>query len=219
MIIPARYNGPPRTGNGGWCSGLFSSTVDGPAATVTLRRPPPLETELTVVRKDGRTDILNGQHVVAQAVPAEPPGGLVEPVPLAEAVAASPSYPGFTDHPFPTCYVCGPDRAEGDGLRIFPGVLPDGRTAAPWRVPADVDERTMWAALDCPGGWAVLGPGRPYVLGRMTAHVERAAAPGTDCVVMGQVLAREGRKATVRSAVYAADGAPLARSEATWIAI
>ncbi|MEV4624044.1 hypothetical protein AB0J74_35700, partial [Asanoa sp. NPDC049573] len=28
-----------------------------------------------------------------------------------------------TDHPFPTCYVCGPERA--DGLRIFPGPVGD----------------------------------------------------------------------------------------------
>ena len=46
-----------------------------------------------------------------------------------EAVAASATYPGFSAHPFPTCFVCGPERAEGDGLRLFPGRLPDGRTA------------------------------------------------------------------------------------------
>ena len=29
--------------------------------------------------------------------------------------------PGRVDHPFPRCFACGPDRDEGDGLRIFPG--------------------------------------------------------------------------------------------------
>ena len=35
MIVPAVYNGPPGSGNGGWCSGLFSALAPGAAATVT----------------------------------------------------------------------------------------------------------------------------------------------------------------------------------------
>ena len=42
-------------------------------------------------------------------------------------------YAGADDHPFPGCFVCGPDRAEGDGLRLFPGGLGPGRTACTWR--------------------------------------------------------------------------------------
>ncbi len=219
MLIPARYNGPPGTANGGYSAGLFASTVDAPAALVTLRRPPPLDTELTVERVGDRVDVRADGLVIAQAVPVARPAEPVPPVPLAEARAAAQAYPGFVDHPFPSCFVCGPARAPGDGLRIFPGVLPDGRTAAPWRVPADADTVTMWAALDCPGGWAIIGPGRPYVLGRIAAHVIEVAAPGTECVVMGQAIGLDGRKAHVRSTVYAADGAALAVAEATWVAV
>ena len=42
-----------------------------------------------------------------------------EEIPLvgyAEAEAASTSYPGFGDHPFRTCFVCGPHRAAGEGI-------------------------------------------------------------------------------------------------------
>src|SRR5439155_1527101 len=82
-----------------------------------------------------------------------------------EAMAAAEHYPGFAAHPFPTCYACGPRRPPGDGLRLFPGRLPDGRTAAPWVVPEDIEPAVVWAALDCPGGWSIAVESRPYVLG------------------------------------------------------
>jgi hypothetical protein len=163
-----------------------------------------------------------GARLVAEATPvplADPP---VPPVPYDQAVAASAGYPGFVDHPFPTCYVCGPRRAPGDGLRIFPGPLPGGRTAAPWQVPAGAGPETVWAALDCPGGWAIIGPGRPYVLGRMAAEVHAVPPAGGRCVVVGAVVATEGRKAHVRSAVYAdePDGPRLlGHARSTWIAV
>lgn len=219
MLIDARYNGPAGSGNGGWCAGAFASAagarVDGPPFEVTLRIPPPLETPLTVA---GGT-VHAGDTLVAEVTEATDAGAAVPPVSWPEAVVAARAYPGFTEHPFPACFVCGPDRAEHDGLRIFPGVLPDGRTAAPWTVPADVSVETVWAALDCPGGWSVLRPGRPYVLGRMAASVAALPAPGATCVVVGVPAAVQGRKATVRSTVYAPDGVPLATARATWIAI
>ena len=133
MIIEARYNGPPGTGNGGYCAGRFAaqvSAVDG--AVVTLRQPPPLDTELTVERTDGTVRILDGGRLVAEAFAAPLTAPAVAPVTLPDASAAARGYAGFADHPFPTCYVCGPERH--DGLRIFPGPLAEGRTAAPWLV-------------------------------------------------------------------------------------
>ena len=124
------------------------------------------------------------------------PTEVVAPVSLGEAVAASASYPGFTTHPFPTCFVCGTERAEGDGLRLFPGRLADRRTATPFTVPDDIRPELMWAALDCPGGWAVPLEGRPYVLGRLAARVEALPAPGERCVVMGAMTGEEGARRT-----------------------
>ena len=219
MRIPSRYNGPPHSGNGGWCAGAFAvvagARVGDSPFEVTLRVPPPLETPLTVAGGTVRA----GDTVVAEVTGAADTGPTVPPVSVDDAVTAARAYPGLTDHPFPTCFVCGPDRAEHDGLRIFPGPLPDGRTAAPWTVPADVSAETVWAALDCPGGWSVLRPGRPYVLGRIAASVAALPAPGAACVVVGAAGAVEGRRAMVRSTVYAADGTPLATARATWIAI
>jgi hypothetical protein len=221
MLIPARFNGPPGTGNGGWCAGVFATAagarIGGPARQVTLRVPPPLDTVLEL--RDG--SVRAGATLVAEvAEPSGDTGPAVPPVPLAEAVAAAGNYPGLTGHPFPTCFVCGPDRAPGDGLRIFPGPLPGDRTAAPWTVPDDVCAETMWAALDCPGGWTAIGAaGRAFVLGRIAAAVDGLPAPGDECVVVGALSGAQGRKATVDSAVYGPDGRMLARARATWLAV
>ncbi|GAA4262853.1 hypothetical protein [Dactylosporangium darangshiense] len=221
MRIAARFNGPPGSGNGGYSAGLVAAELGGAPAEVTLRRPPPLETELTIVRDaTGSVRALAGDDLIAEARPVV--GERPSPVPparLPEAADAATRYPGLTDHPFPTCYVCGP--ARDDGLALFPGVLPDGRTAAPWRVPADVSPVTMWAALDCPGGWSVIAPngGRPYVLGRLAVWLDTLPSPDDTCVVMGVYTGGEGRKAEVLSTVYGPQGTILATARATWIAL
>jgi hypothetical protein len=211
MIIAGRFNGPPGSGNGGYCAGVFAG---GSASEVTLRLPPPLDTPLSIV--DGQVRAPDGS-VVAEVAPVDGLDTVVPPVGYADAVSASASYAGFVDHPFPTCYVCGPDRA--DGLRIFPGPIADNTTAAPWTVPDDVSPAMIWAALDCPGGWAVIGAGRPYVLGRIAVRPDRMPEPGDQCVVVGALAAAEGRKARVHTSLYGPDGALLARARATWIAI
>ncbi|WP_433060852.1 hypothetical protein [Dactylosporangium sp. CS-033363] len=214
MRIAARFNGPPGSGNGGYSAGLLATRLGLAPAEVTLRRPPPLDVDLAL---DG-TRLLHGADLIAEAGPApEDKPDVVPPVPLDEAADASKHYPGFTDHPFPTCYVCGPERA--DGLGLFPGPVSDDRTAAPWQVQSDVDAVTMWAALDCPGGWSAIGAGRPYVLGRLAVWLDTLPTPGDTCVVMGQYLGGEGRKARVLSTVYGPAGNVLATARATWIAI
>jgi hypothetical protein len=227
MLIAARFNGPPGSGNGGWSAGVFAvaagARVGGPPVEVTLRVPPPLDTPLTLDNPGPGADRAvvsapDGTRV-AEVSPVAQAGVAVPSVVLVQAQAAASSYAGFDAHPFPTCFVCGPDRAAGDGLRIFPGPLPDGRTAAPWSVPVDVGVETMWAALDCPGGWTVIGEGRVYLLGRIAVEVRALPTPGAECVVVGAVTASQGRKAHVGSTVYGPDGTELATARATWIAV
>lgn len=232
MIIDARFNGPPGSGNGGYTAGLVASQLAVPAGhtvQVTLRTPPPLDTPLRLVRTGEGLAVYDGEALVAEAEPVRVDEEPAPPVGYEPAVTAAAAYPGFADHPFPSCYVCGPQRAPGDGLRIFPGPLPGGFTAAPWSVPDDASPVTVWAALDCPGGWAIISPGRPYVLGRMAATLHRPPPQaGTECVVTGQAVATGGRagsgggtarKAQVKTALYGPDGALLAQASATWIAI
>jgi len=220
MIIAARYNGPPTTGNGGYSAGLFASHLD-PSdvdgyVEVTLRRPPPLDVELTV----SGSRLYAGSELIAEAAPAEIAADEAVPgVDLAEARRAAAEYPGFRQHPYPTCFVCGPEREPGDGLRVFPGRVPDGRTAAPFTAPPDISPAVLWAALDCPSGWAVPLEARPYVLGRIAVRVDALPTPGDECVVVGLMVSSEGRKAQSRSTLYSARGEPLATARTTWIAV
>ncbi|HEY7223232.1 MAG TPA: hypothetical protein VH561_06445 [Micromonosporaceae bacterium] len=223
VVIASRYNGPPGSGNGGYCSGRFASAAGLGAQTaieVTLRRPPPLEVEIERRVDDGQVGFWAGDTLIAQVGPADPaPAELVEAVGWDEAVAASAHYPGLVTHPFPTCFVCGTQRAPGDGLRLFPGRLPDGRTATPFLVPPDICPELVWAALDCPGGWAVPLEGRPYVLGRLAVTILGLPQAGQRCVVMGAMTGEDGRKAFTRTSLYAPDGQPLAVARATWLAL
>lgn len=229
MIIAARFNGPPGSGNGGYTAGLvaseFLAASDGerPAAVeVTLRRPPPLDTALTVrsLVDRARLSVYDGDDLIAEASAGTVADDeIVPPISFADATAASASYLGFASHPFPTCFVCGPLREVGDGLRLFPGRLPDGRTATPFVVPAEISPALVWAALDCPGGWSVPLEDRPYVLGRLAARIESVPQPGAECVVMGEMISEEGRKAGTLTTLYSPDGDVLALARATWIAL
>jgi hypothetical protein len=210
--IAARFNGPVGTGNGGFSAGLIASAFpEFAVAEVTLRRPPPLDTPL-VRRDDG---VYDADQLVATVLPAEPIDRVVVRTPPGDPSG----YPGFADHPFPTCYVCGPDRPAGDGLRIFPAPVGDRRNAAAWTVPDGVDACTVWAALDCPGGWSIISPGRPYVLGRFAVSIMALPLPGEQCVVVGECAQTQGRKALTFSSLYGPDGDLRATARGTWIAI
>lgn len=210
LTIPPQYTGPPDSANGGVTCGLLSQATG--LAEVTLRQPPPLGVELRV--EDG--SLYDGDTLVASAaagvVTAEPPA----PVALSEAALATAGYAGWQDHPFPTCFVCGPQHV--DGLRIFPGAVRQDVVAATW-IPADDDPVMVWASLDCPSGWSFDLPGRPMVLGRMACRIDALPKPGNDHVLMGWRIGLEGRKGFTGSALYTADGKVLAVAQQTWIAV
>ncbi|QOS57996.1 hypothetical protein [Thermobifida fusca] len=225
FTIDARFNGPPTSANGGYISGRLAQYVDAPAVRVRLRQPPPLQTPMTVRRSpDGGVHLLRREQLVAEAAPAGVPQQHLDPVPPAVAEQASAGYRGYRNHPFPTCFVCGPERSTGDGLRLFAGPLggdPEADTVAcAWTPPADpAGLPLVWAALDCPGGWSVDITGRPMLLGQMTAAVFADPRPGERHVVLGRLLGVEGRKVFTASALYDAQGTELARAEAVWIRI
>jgi hypothetical protein len=235
LIIAARFAGPPGSGNGGYTSGRLARWLaSGRPVTVTLRRPPPLETELVVARAaderggdEARLLTVDGSLVAVAGrggFEAAPPAA----VGVEEATAAESSYAGLSGHPFPGCFVCGPDRMPGDGLRLSPGRYAAGRTACVWTPDASLasgDDSTcvapefVWSALDCPGGWASDLESRPLVLGRMTAAYERLPDLHELYVVVGEVRGGERRKTYTSSALYDAAGRLLGRAEHTWIAV
>jgi hypothetical protein len=225
LLIEERYCGPPDSGNGGYVCGLVAGIL-GLAAEVTLRRPPPIGRTLLVRQLgEGGVALLDGDEVVAEGLPARVEVEAPEAVGIRDAAAAAQRYPGFALHPFPTCFVCGPERAEGEGLRIFPGPV-TGRqvVAAPWTpgqtlAGADglVRPEFLWAALDCPGAFANGFPEITMVLGRLAVQLVRPVEPGTECVIVGRSETVEGRKHFASTALFAADGELRAVARATWI--
>ncbi len=77
--------------------------------------------------------LVDGGPGVAQARPATVDVDVPNPVSVVEAERGGARYPWRHRHPYPTCFVCGPQRVAGDGLCIFPGPV-EGRSlfAAPW---------------------------------------------------------------------------------------
>lgn len=231
LVIPARLNGPPTTANGGVSAGLLAGHLpSGGAIQVTLRRPPLLDTAMRVDVDGPAAQLFDGADLVAEArvVDDAAVGQAVPAVDLDAARLAAAGFDGRTDHPFPTCFVCGTSRAARDGLEVFAGPVEGDRhlVAAPLvmkpihRPPfVPAPEVLGWAALDCPSGWACGLPGRPAVLGRLTAQVSRAPQPGETCVVVGQLDRWEGRKAFSRSTLYGPDRTEYARASSIWIEI
>jgi hypothetical protein len=232
VAFDRRFRGPPDSANGGYAAGTLAGLLGG-VVEVTLRRPPPLDRPLTVGREGDGLRLSDGEIVVAEAVPAEVertvPGGAVDPDRARAATAACPLLVHPEWHPFPGCFVCGPDRAAGDGLRVFPGPIDDdGRFATTWTPGADLaddDGRVtipfVWAGLDCPSAMGLYADARPpdaaYVLGRIAARVERAPQCGEECVVIAWRDRVDGRKLFAGSALQHADGSLLAIARATWI--
>jgi len=225
IVISGRFNGPPTSGHGGYTCGTVAQLVGGDVVEVRLRRPPPLDRPL---RWDGAR-LLDDDDVVAEgrAADGEPGVDVPDPVPLEAAERASKSYPGFDDHPFPTCFGCGPQRAEGDGLRLFAGPV-EGRgvAAAPWvphpslLVDGEIPAEVAWAALDCPGAWSALGQIEgTFVLGTMRGSVPGRVAVGEPHVAMGWRIGLDGRKLLCGSALHTAAGDLVGWTHQTWIRI
>ena len=217
LVIPRRFNGPPESANGGYAAGAVAALLGG-EAEVTLRSPPPLDRPLEIVERNTSVEVRDDETLVATAARVEWELELPEPVSLPEAEAARKRYAGFEHHAYSTCFTCGPDRA--DGLAIFPGPV-EGRelVAAPWIPPADeIPPEYVWAALDCPSGWAIDTFNRVGVLlGRMAARVVGRLESGVPYVVVGWGRRREGRKREAASAIFTPNGEPVAYARSTWV--
>ena len=240
IIISKRYCGPPNSGNGGYVCGRLARHIAG-GAEVTLRAPPPLDKPLDAVAvDDGSWELRDGAAVVAIGRGANVELARLEKASFDDASAAerlTPIKPH--EHPLPTCFVCGPARAQGDGLRIFAGplvrqscnasaVLAATWTPDPTLAAEDgfVAPEFLWSALDCPTGFASFYDREngsfdrtPILLGRMSARIETRPRPGERCVITAWQAGRDGRKRIAEAAAYGEAGALLAVARATWIAV
>jgi uncharacterized protein YhfF len=209
LIVASRYRGPARSGNGGYTCGLVAGLRGGTDVEVTLRVPPPLDRPLRI---DGDA-VYDGDTLVADARPAVVELELPRPVPAFEQAPVAPA-----DHPFPTCFTCGPART--DGLGLLPAPVGDGRVAATWRVRQPTVER-VWAALDCPGAFAV-NPDFERgitVLGRLAAHVEEVPRDGEEVRVVAWPLPGGDERRSYAGTCVLRGETPLAWARATWFAV
>jgi hypothetical protein len=228
-VIAARFNGPPGSGNGGYTCGILGSLI-GDTAEVTLRKPPTLDKTMTVREGARGLSLFDGETVVANGR-----AGTLEmeipPVPSEQQLLDAQA--GFlearADYGFTTCFVCGPDRAHGDGMRIFPARIAGQEiVGGHWTPGSDlagedgvVDTRVVWAALDCPTffGASLRGSPKQSVLGRMTAQIHRPIHAEQTYTIIGWPIDRNGRRTTGGSAVFTADGDLCAESMGVWLEI
>jgi hypothetical protein len=223
VVIDPRFNGPPSSGHGGYSCGCAAALIDGPAAEVTLRRPPPIGVELAVARDGEAASLLRDGEIVASATPADVDVSGPPPVRLDEAADASARFAWVHDHPFPTCFGCGPEREPADALCLFTGPVGDGRFAVPWRPPAwtgdgVVDPLFVWAALDCPSSAPIHDTiSAPVVLGRLALVLEGPVEVGAPHVIQAWLEGADGRKRHTGVALYTADGERRAAGRAVWV--
>jgi hypothetical protein len=230
LTIPARFNGPPGSANGGYTCGRVAQLVGAEQVEVSLRTPPPLERPLEVVRDAERVELRDGDTLVAEGARAELLIDVPEPLPRNEVAEAEEAGREVwtAKHPFPSCVVCGPDRDRGDGMRIFPAELPgrDGLYGACW-TPGEEDgdgdgwvrPELVWAALDCPTSAPVanFGSGPPMVLATLAARLGCPVRVGEPHTILAWGLEVDGRKRRAAAALYDSDGILTCASRALWI--
>ena len=229
VVIEERFRGPPESANGGYACAMAAQWVDGPAE-VTLRTPPPLDQPLRVEENtEGITLLAADEVVVAEARPTVVDIDVPDGVTFDTATRAAARYPWRDRHPYPTCFVCGPERDPGDGLGIFPGPVDDGSLyAAPWTPDpsladgeGNVRDEFVWAALDCPSGIVtdLLGEVGLILLGRLAADLRSPVTAGEPHVVQAWPLSRDGRKLNTASALFSSEGTLCALARAVWIEV
>jgi hypothetical protein len=239
IVIDKRFCGPPNSGNGGYVCGMLARHIDG-SAEITLRAPPPLDRALDIVGgADGGMELRENGTLLATGRATSLDVAEIPAVTLAEAEDAARRSPFAIDHLLPGCFVCGPARAHGDGLRIFPGPLPSHRNTKPatlacaWIPESNlatddglVASEFVWAALDCPTGFASgsarhlgLNGGEAMLLGRMSARIDHRPCPGVPYVIVAWPTGREGRKLFADGALLGSGGEVLAVSRTTWLLV
>lgn len=230
IVIGGQFNGPPDSANGGYAAGLLAQQLDAETVEVTLRAPPPLDVPLRIEQADGLVSAHFEDVLIAEAkasdldVTAEVP----EAVTWDEAVAATDVNRSLESDPARTCFTCGTKRTPENGLRLLTGAVAGRELVASvwepgaWTAEDDgsVAPAITWAALDCPGAWAVgFSKERMALLGRLTVRIITPPRAGERYVVSGWPLGEDGRKLFSGTALHSADGTLYAAARAVWIRV
>lgn len=232
LIIDARYNGPVGRGNGGYVAGVMAAFLSGDAE-VRIMRGFPVATPLAIRRHpDGEVSCHLDDQELGRARPLELVLQIPPPPTLSAARAAAERFRFLHGSDVRGCYVCSPRRAPGEGLRLFCGPLPEaaGATivAGVWEpgpelldASGQVAPEQVWAALDCPGGYAIaaLAPDvGVQLLGTCAASLKQPLRAGASYIVSSWQLAPpQGRKRFMGVAIHGVTGELMACVRQTWI--
>ena len=199
--------------------------LGGSDVAVTLKRPAPLDTDLRIDKAGDEAALYHGDELLAVAE-RQPIDIQVEAPPALDAAREAEHRFQADRHLYPGCFVCGPDRAAGDGWRIFPGRTGEGRVAATWTPAAEfagadgnVRPEFVWAALDCPGYFAVEEQAGLALLGRIAVHLHEPVPAGQPLIVTGWGLGSDGRKHRAGTAIHDARGELLAAARQVWVSL
>ena len=212
--VDRRYAGLPGIVLGGYSSGLIARELGSPGASVRLRRPVPLEQPLELVPTEDGLELRSEGTVLVQGAPGAPEIEVPAAPGLPEAEAASRRFPGHRHHPYHDCFACGPNRASGDGLRVFAGPVA-GRelVAAPWTPEGKepIGPELVWSAFDCVQLWSLMtlqagSPGERMVTVGLAGESLLPIEPGRPYVVYGWPLPRNGSKLQAGAALAGPDG-------------
>jgi hypothetical protein len=230
LTVDRRYHSWEGVAHGGYVAGHLASRA-GPACEVTLRQIVPFDTEMRLSEdRHGRITLGADGLVMARAERAQIHVDVPEPVSFADAASTAWNHVSIPMHPTPTCFCCGYDRAEGDGLRIWPGSLPGRDTVAAAWIPhpafaaedGALDIRYVWAALDCPSFWGIVQqlPAMPNVVTiRLAGSVMAPVRAEQPHVVLGWPIEHRRRRMIGGSAIFGPDGDLLAASRVTWLEV
>lgn len=234
VVIGAQFNGPPKSANGGYASGILAAGLGDAgyrgAVEASLHAPPPLDHAMRLDASAENALLTDGDVRIGSAKAAT----------LALDVPVLPSAPKFTGAPyapegaftpFDQCFVCGRARHAGDGLCLFAEGIEghEGMVGVNWHLHENfaaedgtIDPAFIWSALDCPGYFAC-AYGEAALLGRLTAEIFKPLKAGGDAMVYGWTLddpaAPKSRKRRCGTAVVDSAGDLVAKAEGLWITI
>lgn len=222
VLIERRFRGPPESGQGGYTCGLVAERIDGDCATVSLRKPPPLERPLRI--DSGR--LMDGDVLIAEGHADQLELDVPDPIAFDAAQRAS-EHPFWGEHihPFPGCFGCGFERDQDEAVAIWMGAARRGLMAGVWTPSPDfagddgaVTKVITWAALDCP---TATGANLPLdgvsVLARLSCKLVTPIEPGVQHTVVAWPISDDGRKHVGGCAIHAPDGTLCAYSAGLWI--
>lgn len=238
FVISSQFNGPATSGNGGYVGGRLAAELQArqgkaQAVQVTLRAPLTLDKPLQLRdRPDGGVDLYDDEQLLAEAIATSLAPEVPTPPTLDEARTASAigrmRMTTKSGNAYLHCFGCGLAKGAHEGLRITPTPAGEAdQVAAEW-IPheAFADENglippgVVWAAMDCPAGFAwgfKTGEGNASLLtGRITLALAGDVRAGGTYIVTGWPLQREGRKLHAGTALHDANGRLVAWSRQLW---